>query len=657
MQQKLTNTWILSLAMKITLPFRRGLGALCVIPAILLAASPVSAAPGDGGVLADAPIVPLDELGLDPAVNLYGLQGTESLTFPVPVGMTPGILSLTTQLPVNVASGTITVSQDQRVLARVDIPPGPPVPIDIPLAGVEVADNAAMVVLRSYLLPVAGYCIDPTNPLRLTNAAVRYTGVEQPPTSVAGFLPPVLRRLTIFVGRTPTRAETDAVVRVAAAVAARYGKQDVRVDVAALDGPPPGTAAPFERDIVIREGPDRGASLLGTGQIPALLISGPSDELTNQSRLLTSGMVRFAVTSRAVVGPLNPAPQLPADVVTIRSLGQPGVNATALSPQVGIALDQTRLGRSAKAVRVHLIGSYTPLPTGIGGQIVVAIAGETLQRWPAEASGELDRWIDVPDRLLKRYTTLNVAVDISGNTGQCGEFQPITLTVDGATEVSSRLASPPVPTGLQSMPQALMPRIQIGIGPDVFADTVRAVKIVTDLQRLSTSPLATDVTSIDDALASPNPALVISANGWDHPDVKLPVTAPNTVPTSIDVVGIDGRLDTTEIEPGLKFGSLQTVFQNGRALLVATSNGAPEQLDALLGYLDADTRNWSSLDTSAVIQVAGLPPLTVPVTPLPQAVRDERSSTPLLLYGAAAAAVVTLGAGLLLRARRRSTEG
>ena len=43
------------------------------------------------------------------------------------------------------------------------------------------------------------YCLDPTNPLRLTNVTVTYNGVEAVPTAVADFLPPILRRLTIYV--------------------------------------------------------------------------------------------------------------------------------------------------------------------------------------------------------------------------------------------------------------------------------------------------------------------------------------------------------------------------------------------------------------------------------------------------------------------------
>src|SRR6185503_17281852 len=126
-----------------------------------------------------------------------------------------------------------------------------------------------------------------------------------------------------------------------------------------------------------------------------------------------------------------------------------GVNATAFKPQVVIGLDQTRLGRPVRDVRVRLQGSYTPLPSTVGGQVVVSVGGETIDRWAADSSGAIDRWVSIPQPKLQRHTNLSVAVDIAGNTGQCGEFQPVTLTIDGATAIDSTPADPPEPAGFQ----------------------------------------------------------------------------------------------------------------------------------------------------------------------------------------------------------------
>lgn len=594
--------------------------AVRIIAVIALTALPVfgpaNAEPDVAPDIAVAPTVPLSELGSTPDLLFYGQIGTVVLTIPVPAGMTPASLDVTVQIPVYVRSADLTVSQDNRLITQVELPPtgGPMV---IPLDGVEVRDNAVTLLLRSYLLPLDGYCLDPTNPLRLANSAVTFAGVERPPTLVADFLPPVLRKLVIYVGAKPSLTEANAVVKLATSVTAYYDGQNPDIEVLPLGDrsvPPPGAAQPFERHIVVAEGPDAGVSLYGPGPIPALLIAGPPNELINQTRLITSAVARYALGSKAVTGPLKSTPQLPGNETTIRELGQPGVNASALNPQVGINLDQTRLGRPVRDVRVHLIGSYTPLPNEIGGQVVASVGGQTIARWPAEPSGVVDRWVDVPNDMLQRNTTLNVQVSISGNTGRCGEFQPITLTIDGESVVQTTLAKPPVPIGFQSLPQALMPRVEVGYGDDnTFGDTTRAVAIMNGLQRLSALPIDAAVVPLDDALKSANPAVFISPDGWDHPEVPLKVTAPDTVPMTLDVVDDDGNPVTLTLEPRVRFGSLQVVFDGNRTALVATSNGgAVDQLDRLLAWLGSDSKRWSSLNGVGLVSIADRDPVTVP---------------------------------------------
>ena len=591
--------------------FRR-LIAITVIAAIaVLLSAPVGAAPEDGVARADSPTLSLRDLGSTPDLAFYGQNDVETVNIPVLPGLTPTSLNVTALLPVFARSATLTVLQDDRVIARLDVPAGPPAPLSIPLPGVRVVDNAVSLLVRTYVLPLEGYCLDPTNPLRLTNVTVTYDGVEAVPTAVADFLPPILRRLTIYVDPALSMGVSDAVVQLAAAVSAHYGPQNPAITVTRLgDGPGPlaGGGQPFERRIVITEAPDTGVSLQpGADGMPTLL----TNALTNQARILTSGVARYALTSKAVVGPLHTVPQLTGDHTTIRELGQPGVNSTALSPEVYVGLDQTRLGRAAHNIRVHLRGSYTPLPQSIGGRLVASVGGETIDRWPTTADGVVDRWVDVPDRLLQRYTNLLVKLDISGNTGRCGEFQPLTLTIDGESDVESKPAKPPIPAGFQSMPQSLMPRVQVGIGSDVFADTVRAVYIIVGMQRLSALPLDTAVMPLQAAIDSPNPGVLISTDGWNHPEIPLPVLAPGTIPMTMDVVDNSGQSTTLTLEPALRFGSLQTVFDGKRSLLVATSNGAPEQLDELLHWLAADRQRAANLNGVALVSVPGRDPVTV----------------------------------------------
>lgn len=613
------------------------------------------AVPGGGGEVADQPVLGLSTLGVDPDIALYGLQGTQTLTFPVPAGLTPGALNATVELPPNVRAGSVAVTQGNRTVARVDLPPDR-APVSIPLGGAEVVDNAVTVLLRSQLLPPEGYCLyDTAIPLRLVDAAVAYTGREAAPTVVADFLPPVLERLVLHVPETPSRAESDAAVRMTTAVVARYGEQPTDVDLVTLPGQEmPAGSRPFERHIVIRESPAASVSLQGDGGVPALLITGPANDLVNQARLLSSDMSRLALASKAVAGPIKSSPQLPGNETTIRDLGQPGVNATALDPRVSVGLDQTRLGRPVSDVRVHLKGSYTPLPSSVAGQLIASVGGQTVGRWATDSSGAIDRWVDIPDALLQRYTNLDVAVDLTGNIGPCGQFQPVTLTIDGATTVQSTAANPPTPAGFQSLPQALMPRVQVGIG-DEFADARRAVGLMEGLQRLSALPIDTEVTSRDDAVSSTSPAVVVSADGWTDQNVTLPVNS--VADGELEVDRLDGERSTLRLDPGLRFGSLQTVLDNGRTVLVATSNGDAAQLDSLLTWLDDDARRWTRLSGEAVIAPEGQQPVTVAADPpAPEPSATEARSYPQwwLVGGAAIAALAALAGWLLLRRRRRA---
>jgi hypothetical protein len=646
---------------------RRGIRAISALTGVALlvglSVSPASAEPDDGVLIADAPILSLADLGSQPVLPFYGAQGETSLTLPVPQGLSPASLDVLVEMPVNVATGTLIATQDDRTLSRVPLPITDRVPLSIRLNGAVVRDNAVTLTLRSFLTPIGGYCLEPANPLRLVEANLRYEGAEVVPRTVAEFLPPVLRQLNLFLPAEPTRAESAAAIRMSTAVVARYGQQNTVVTVAQLtDGQdePVGPTPPFQRRVVIREGDDAAVRLTDGPGIPSLLVSGPAAELINQARLLSSDLGRLALSSRAVTGPLRSSPQLPPDLTVLRDLGQPGVSATALTPQVNIALDQTRLGRSAHDIRVQLKGSYTPLPQSVGGQLTAAIGGETIDRWQVDNTGVIDRWVNVPDRLLQRYTNLGIALDVSGNVGGCGEFQPITLTIDGDSPVESSRADPPVPGGFQSLPQALMPRADVGIA-DGFDDTRRAVGILVGLQRLSSLPIDTSVMSVDEALSSPNPAVVIEATSWAHDEVTLPVAGNSDGEISVRNAGGDGEAGTMQLDPALAFGSLQAVHSGGRTLLVATSNGAPSQLDILLNYLDTDPERWSRLAGDALISV---PDRAVPVTVNTDAQDElsgpadaEEQSFPVLWVGAAVAVIVggALAIGAAMLARRRKT--
>jgi len=649
-------------------PLRRLLtSALSAVAAIAIAVTgcPIPAAADDDPVPVGplpvgpppaGPVLALADIGALAPLSFFTNHGKAGLIFPVPPGLVPEALTATVELPADIGIGTVTVSQDDRTITRVALPATDMAPISIPLAGAEIVDNSVTLQLRTDLSPPEGRCPDLANPVRLTNGAVAFAGVESPPSTIADFLPPVLRKLTIAIPATPTMAESDAAIRLSAAVVAHYGAQPTIVEVVPTEPAPP-PSLPFERQIVIAQGPAAGLALQpGVDPIPRLRISGSDNDLTNQARLLSADVSRLAISSEAVAGPLTTSPQLPGDVTTLTALGQAGASAVALSPRVSIGVDQTRLGRAAHSVRLQLKGSYTPIPASVSARLVANIGDETIAQWPTDATGAIDRWVSIPDRLLRRYTTVDFALNVAGNVGRCDEFLPLTLTVDGDSVVQSEPAVPPLPGGFQSLPQALMPRVEIGIGADAFADTVRAAAIVVGLQRMVALPLYTVATELQKAIDSPNPAILIAADGWNHPEIPLPLSATDSSVT-LQATDESGAPTTLTLNPTLRYGSLQTFFEGGRSVLVATSNAAPGELDELLRWLGADGRRWPRLDGTVLIAAPGRQPVTV----RPQSGTSDTATEPgdtenvwWAVAGVTAAALI--GYAFIWRQSRRATS-
>jgi len=631
---------------------QRILGAVTVgVVCAVVTAGPVSAQSGGAGQPAEAPTLSLSSLGADGDIALYGFSGSHSITVPVPKGLTPGALTADLELPPYVGGGTLIVTQEDRTLSRVELLATDTTPITIPLTGARVVDDTVSFTVRSRLLPEEGECLfNPTVPLKLTDAAIAYTGSEEVTDTVADFLPPVLARLTIFVPKTPSTAESDAAVKLTTAVVSRYGDQHPEVRLAALPGngqPPP--SGPLERNVVIREGGDPGVAVQGDrAGVPALLITGSGAELDDQVQLLDSELSRLALARKAVAGPTKSSSDQTAKQASLTDLGQPTLSATAFEPRVVLPIDQTRLGGPVRDVRVDLKGSYTPLPSTVGGQIVVSVGDVTLDRWAAESTGTIDRSVTIPNSELERVTDLSIALEIAGNTGQCGEFQPTTLRIDGSTTINSA-PDPAQSVGFQSIPQSLLPKTQIGLEEGSLEATSAAVAIGAGLQRLSGPRIDTEVTSLDDAIAGSLPAVLISTDSWDSENVVPPVRSDSDGQLTVSPVGGSGGA-SLELDPSLKFASLQVGRSGNRTLLFAISDTGPKDLVALLDWLDSEPSRWANLTGTALLARPGAEPVHVDTDEVLAA--PTATTTSPLWWIAIGAGVIVLGGIAVLVVRR-----
>ncbi|WP_405497951.1 hypothetical protein [Nocardia sp. NBC_00511] len=579
--------------------------------ALLIAMLPTTALPSAAHAeAADHPIA-LQNLGLGQSLQFPGREHEVTLTLPLLPGLAPAAITGTVQAPPTLSRGVLEARSDQRLLDRVNLPLDPRAPIRISLAGARVEGSVITVTLASALLPEPGICPEDWRgqPLTLTDAAVVYFGEEAQPTTVAEFLPPALNRLTVYTPASPSPTESAAVLTLTTAVVARYTNQTVAVDIRRIDS---GATAPdhppafLERQVVIREAADAGLRLTA-GPAPLLTVSGDEKSLPVQMRLLSSDLAKAAIGTSATALGLPAAPQLAPRTTTLRELGQSRLSAMAIGyVRVDFAVDMTRLGRPARNVRIHLSGNHTPLPDTLNGQLAVTIGDRQLAAWPLEPSGRFDQWITIPDELLSRVTTVSVTLQQAGLTHGCGLEQPITLTIDPDGTVLSNTSQPPVPGGLGAVPQALLPRVQVGLRTPGFDDTVRAAQVLVAMQRLTSVPLRPELVSFDDAVGSNLPAVLIAANGELPQSIALPLARSGE---TLTVYGDDAEVRTKlNLRPPLNFGSLQATWTGKRTVVVATSTEAPAQLDRLLNWLVADPDRSFRLSGPVLLQVGDRDP-------------------------------------------------
>ncbi|WMM72056.1 hypothetical protein RCF27_19655 [Rhodococcus pyridinivorans] len=595
---------------------------LALAASMTLCANPLTAAAQDLEPTEPTPpgevAFPTRNLGLGPNIEFRGNSDVVTLTFPVPAGNTPAFLDTTAELPTNVARGWIDVVSDGRLLTRVELPPGSAiVPLSIPLAGAKVENGAAVVSLDLHLVAVDNICPDDwtLGSVRLRDGLVRYAGTPAAPQAVADYLPPVLDRLELYLAEDPTDAEAGVALDLAATVSARYPGRQVPVDVRELpaNGLPPAADTPLVRQIVVSEGDQTGAEVVPVPDgPPALYVRGDAQTLLDQVGLVNSILSGLAVGSDVAVGTFDVPPILAPDSTTLYDLRVSDLETSGLGlADVHLFLDQTEFGRPVRDVRIDLQGTYTPLPATQGGSITVSVGDIMLDSWAADASGVIDRVVTVPNSALGRLTDISVELRTTGAQQQCGLQQPVTLRIDGGSRVFSTLADPPLPVGFPSLPQTLMPKVDVATSDRSLVDVARAVELVAGLQSLTSRPLDPAWVTIDEALASSGPAVIVAANGLLPEDLQSQLPLVRTEDRRFEVRNADGESTSLTFGTELDFASLQVVRDDGRTVLVATSTGAPEELDRTLDWLAAEPGRWFELEGSVLFTAPDREPITL----------------------------------------------
>ncbi|MGN0123269.1 MAG: hypothetical protein ACI38R_08560, partial [Rhodococcus sp. (in: high G+C Gram-positive bacteria)] len=195
-----------------------------------------------------------------------------------------------------------------------------------------------------------------------------------------------------------------------------------------------------------------------------------------------------------------------------------------------------------------------------------------------------------------------------------------------------------------------------------LVDVGRAVELVAGLQSLTTRPLDPTWVSIDDALTSSAPALVVAANGVLPERLQSELPLVRTEDRRFEVRNADGESTSLTFGTEVDFASLQVVRDDGRTVLVATSTDVPEELDRTIDWLSAEPGRWFELDGSVLFTAPDRDPIALVDPQTQDRDVDAASSgtnstvTAVVVAGVALLVVGAAGAAVWAITRRRRPQ-
>ncbi|VXB79048.1 hypothetical protein ARTHRO9AX_190136 [Arthrobacter sp. 9AX] len=401
---------------------------------------------------------------------------------------------------------------------------------------------------------------------------------------------------------------------------------------------------------------------------PALVLAGSGEALRTAAQALASANTALA-DSGTVTGMTSMVPAAAGPEQTLAGLGANGVRLAGYGTQEAyLGVSQSQFGGPVSALKLHLRGTHTAIPTG--GQAALSVYwndyllssqtldGDTFDLTAAVPAGQLQS----RNGLKLRLTALPAGGDCSGPAG----LLPMELTVDttGSTLTGERGHS--VTAGFARFPQVLGASLPVAFDDGAAAqeNTLNAAALVAALQHDAADLLDVHLTDADSLLASSDAGLLVGAT----PATAEKVSAPLRLAGFRTVAARDIEYGVGTTAP---YAVLEAFEHNGRNLLLlggwapdapaeaqsaASGSSDPVALQSrLASFVQQQEGGWSELSRNLLVtQTSGNPVLLESGAITPQAeVTDGYRPLALWLAAAAAALLLAVGARIWLRRRHR----
>lgn len=445
----------------------------------------------------------------------------------------------------------------------------------------------------------------------LRNLRIQYRLTQDLTNSVASYMSPGARSVTVTTDADPSPQEQQAALNVATVAASLFGS--AATISYQPEAPAPATPA-NDRVIRVAEGGSE-PQIEVTDDV--LTISGPPDTLTATAQALGSDYLPIAGEPRAVNPSASFAAQFGKLTQTLEELG------LAVPPLVGIGqtdldlpVDQAQFGRPVSGFTLNLKGAVTPAVQGTG-RINVLWNGELLDSVAITDVSTFASTVSVSQAQTRRGNTLTVQLEYEPSDGCRSGVLPARFDLSPQSLITAKAGN--TEPGFLAFPQTLTnptPMVLTG-GRPVTEGLQDGVAVLAGLQSLTPRVIQPQLLDFDAFLADSRPGIAIGVGPGQDGPLQTPLRyAPFRV--------VDGQTQQLSVQVAGSFAALQAYDTGERRLIVLGGTGreAADLMAALAQRANSADGGWGSLQSDIAVAQPSEPILFLGQTGL--AVQEEK---------------------------------
>ncbi len=536
--------------------------------------------------------VGFEDLGLGPSLALAGITATQTITLPVPAGLSPATIDGRASVSLDTPEATVEFSSGSDSLLRLRVAGGAATPFSVPLGSIPVHNGSVAVTVTSLVAFPDAFCRGQFRVPLVTMDQLRfgYAGSATMPTTVAEFFSPVLGLLRLWVPPGPSVAQFQAASDLTSALATLNPNRRMHVEVHPLPAeglPDPGPFVANVRDVLVGVAGQPSASVVfATSGAPLLVLGGDGPGLELAESVVVSKLAGLVQSSQSTIAGTFAPTVIPATEQTVKELGAGILEVSGEGRlHLDVPFSQAQFGGMINAVTLHLKGSYTPVPAGSSAALSVLVNRQVVATPTLDGSGRFDLQQRVPAAAIGRDNVVTLEVAYTPAQGVCAAGSvPFDLRLDPSSTVQTHWGAS-LAVGFRRLPQALLPGFDLAVDQLDVPRASAALRLIASICQLSGVPLQARVVPLGSIGASTRPALVFATAG------ALPPGLHPTVDLRADAGSMEIDQPGRHVDIGTLDAAAEVFTANDRTVTLVTWRS----LDALGRLVEALTSPESGL--------------------------------------------------------------